>query len=51
VVPTYVDRDRALEKPDTLTGTLELKVLPLPSWPNAPEPQHFTAPPAVRAHV
>jgi len=40
-----------LERPLTDTGVSLSFVVPSPSSPSAFQPQHFTAPPLVRAHV
>ena len=36
---------------DTVTGTLALVVVPLPNWPKALDPQHWTVPPESSAQV
>jgi hypothetical protein len=40
-----------LSSPLTATGVNRLVVVPSPSWPEEFEPQHFTPPPVVSAHV
>src|SRR3990172_3409111 len=43
--------DTLLPRPTTSTGVARCVVVPSPSWPSKFRPQHFTPPPAVRAHV
>ena len=39
------------DKPETVDGTLELVVLPVPNWPEAFKPQHFHVPSDIATHV
>ena len=41
----------ALDKPETVTGTDELFVVPSPSWPKSLYPQHWTVPAEIKAQV